>query len=50
MLYGIQKLSETDHIVSDEEVTAIERNKFENNKNRKGADIPGLFACFINAF
>jgi len=40
---GLQKLSETDHIVIDEEISAIERNKSEKNKNRKGADIPGLF-------
>jgi len=40
---GWQRLSETDHIVSDEEISAIERNKSEKNKNRKGADIPGLF-------
>ena len=40
---GWQRLTETDHIVSDEEISAIERNKSEKNKNRKGADIPGLF-------
>jgi len=40
--YGWQRLSETDHIVSDEEISAIERNKSEKNNNRKGADIPGL--------
>ena len=36
-----QKLSETEHIMSDEEVSAIERNKFEKDKNRTGADVPG---------
>ena len=40
---GWQRFSETDHIVCDEEISAIERNKYEKNKNRKGADIPGLF-------
>jgi len=34
-------MSETEHIVSDEEVSAMERNKFEKDKNRTGADVPG---------
>jgi len=39
--YISQKLSETEHIVSDEEIVATERNKSEKDKNRTGADVPG---------